>query len=92
MWNVTLKDSIKSGTIKVRVVFSVLQLNLILKSFKPIFYQICDLLWRKREQVRVTSYSLSRNQHCRLFLSEYSHSGQSYLEAVELPFNNQGLP
>ena len=29
----------------------------------------CDLLWQNREQVRATSFSLSRNQQCRLLLS-----------------------
>ncbi len=33
------------------------------------FVVICDLLWRNREQVGAISFSLSRNQQCRLFLS-----------------------
>ena len=30
----------------------------------------CDLLWRNREQVGATSFSLSKNQQRRLFLSD----------------------
>ena len=53
-------------------------------------FVICDLLWWNREQVGATSLSLSRGQQSRLFYPIQSLRG-SFLEAVELPFNNWGL-
>ena len=41
----------------------------IMESIFRMVLNICDLLWRNREQVGVTSYSLSRNKQSRLVLS-----------------------
>ncbi len=44
-------------------------------SHSTCYITLCDLLWQNREQVRVTSFSLSRNQQCRIFLSDTNYQG-----------------
>ena len=56
------------------------------------YFDICDLLWQNKEQVGVKSFSLSRTQQYSLLFIQYNHLGYSYLEAIEIPFKNQGLP
>ncbi len=53
---------------------------------------ICDLLWQNREQVGAKSFSLSRNQQCRLFLSDTITPERAFLSgSCGTPFQWQQL-